>query len=65
MQASYFGPGVCLGDGQTEAYLRDRVMAGPASAWAMARRRPREYRRNVANSSVWDVEAMFLQDCVG
>ena len=34
------GPGVCLGDGQTEAYLMDMGMTGLASAWAMARRRP-------------------------
>ena len=34
------GPGVCLGDGQTEAYLKDMDMTGLASAWAMARRRP-------------------------
>ena len=33
------GPGVCLGDGQTEAYLKDMGMTGLASAWAMARRR--------------------------
>ena len=26
------GPGVCLGDGQTEAYLKDMGMAGLASA---------------------------------
>ena len=32
------GPGVCLGDGQTEAYLKDMGMTGLASAWAMARR---------------------------
>ena len=36
----YGGPGVCLGDGQTEAYLKDMDMTGLASAWAMARRRP-------------------------
>ena len=41
------GTGVCLGDGQTEACLKDTGMAGLASAWAMARRRPREYRRKV------------------
>ena len=41
------GPGVCLGDGQTEAYLKDMDMTGLASAWVMARRRPREYRRKV------------------
>ena len=41
------GPGVCLGDGQTETYLKDMAMAGVASAWAMARRRPKEYRRKV------------------
>ena len=34
------GPGVCLGDGQTEAYLKDMDMTGLGSAWAMARRRP-------------------------
>ena len=34
------GSGVCLGDGQTEAYLKDMDMTGLASAWAMARRRP-------------------------
>ena len=34
------GPGVCLGDGQTEAYLKDTGMTGLASAWAMARERP-------------------------
>ena len=33
------GPGVCLGDGQTEAYLKDTGMPGLASAWGMARRR--------------------------
>ena len=41
------GPGVCLGDGQTEAYLKDMGMMGLASAWAMASRRTKEYRRNV------------------
>ena len=39
--------GVCLGDGQTEAYLKDMSMMNLKSAWAMARRRPREYRREV------------------
>ena len=34
------GPGVCLNDGQTEAYLKDMDMTGLASAWAMARWRP-------------------------
>ena len=34
------GTGVCLGDGQTEAFLKDMDMAGLASAWAMARRGP-------------------------
>ena len=33
-------PGVCLGDGQTEAYLKDTGMTCLVSAWAMARRRP-------------------------
>ena len=40
-------PGVCLGDGQTEAYLKDMGMAGLGSARAMARRRPKEYHRKV------------------
>ena len=31
------GRGVCLGDGQTEAYLKDTGMTGLASVWAMAR----------------------------
>ena len=34
------GPGVCMGDAQTKAYLRDMGMTGLASAWVMARRRP-------------------------
>ena len=34
------GHGVCLGDSQTEAYLKDTGMTGLASAWAMARQRP-------------------------
>ena len=40
-------PGVCLGDGQTESYLKNTGITGLASAWAMARRRPKEYRRKV------------------
>ena len=47
MKQRHGGPVVCLGDGQTEAYLKDMVMTGLASAWAMARRRPKEYRRKV------------------
>ena len=35
------GSGVCLGDGQTEACLEDMGVTGLASAWAMARRRPK------------------------
>ena len=34
-----YAEGVCLGDGQTEAYLKDMDMMGLASIWAMARRR--------------------------
>ena len=34
------GPGICLGDGQTEACLKDMDMTGLASAWAMVRWRP-------------------------
>ena len=41
------GLGVYLGDGQTEAYLKDMGMAGLVSTWAMARRRPKEYRHKV------------------
>ena len=32
---------------QVESYLKDAGKAGLASAWAMARRRSREYRRKV------------------
>ena len=32
---------------QVEFYLKDTGMTGLASAWAMARRRPKEYRRKV------------------
>ena len=32
---------------QVESYPKDAGMAGLASAWAMARRRPKEYRRKV------------------
>ena len=32
---------------KVESYLKDAGMAGLASAWAMARRRPKEYRRKV------------------
>ena len=31
------GPDVCLGDGQTEAYLKAMGMTGLTFAWAMAR----------------------------
>ena len=41
------GPGVCLADGQTEAYLKDMGMAGLVSVWVMARRRTKEYCRKV------------------
>ena len=32
---------------QVESYLRDTDMAGLVSAWVMARRRPKDHRRNV------------------
>ena len=32
---------------QVESYLKDMGMTGLASAWAIARRRPKEYRRKV------------------
>ena len=41
------GPGVCLDYGQSDAYLKDMGMAGLASAWAMARRRTKEYRHKL------------------
>ena len=34
------GPGICLGDGQREAYLKNMGMTGLTSVWAMARGRP-------------------------
>ena len=40
----YDGPGICLGDDQTEAYVKDMGMTGMASARVVARRRPEEYR---------------------
>ena len=45
--ARYDGSGVCLDCGQTESYLKDTDMMGLASVWAMARRRPKEYRNKV------------------
>ena len=38
---------VCLGDGQSEAYLKDMGVADLASAWAMARQWLGKYRRKV------------------
>ena len=38
---------VSQSDGQTEAYLEDMDMTGLVSAWAMARRRLKEYRHKV------------------
>ena len=32
---------------QVESYLKDTGVAGLVSVWAMARRRPREFRRKV------------------
>ena len=55
------GPGVCLGDGQTEAYLRDMGMTGLASACAMARRRPKEYRREILG---WSPQDYYLSKLV-
>ena len=31
------GPGICQGDGLTEAYLKDMDMTGLVTAWVMAR----------------------------
>ena len=36
---------------QVVSYLRNMGMAGLVSAWAMARRRPKEYRRKVDAAS--------------
>ena len=36
----YVHGGPCLGDSQTETYLKDMDMTSLASAWAIARRRP-------------------------
>ena len=36
------GPGICLGNGQTEAYLKDMDMPGLGSAWGIARWREKE-----------------------
>ena len=47
------GPGVCLGDGQTEAYRKDTGMVGLASVWAMARRRLKEYRHKINAATRW------------
>ena len=46
------GPGVCLGDGQTESYLNDMRLVRLASDWAMARKSTvaRWTRRRVAPS---------------
>ena len=56
LKVEYGGLGDCLSDGQTEAYLMDTGMAGLASAWAMARRRTKEYRHKVdAATSCSDV----------
>ena len=43
--------------GQGASYLKDTGMAGLASAWAMARRRPKEYCRKV------DVASRFSGVC--
>ena len=49
------GPGVCLGDGETEAFLKDMGMTGLAFTWAMARRKPKVYRRNVDAATRYSV----------
>ena len=41
---------------QVESYLKDTGMAGLASAWAMARRRPKEYRRKVDAATRCSIE---------
>ena len=43
----HYVPGVCLGDGRTEVYLKDTGMTGLSSDWAMARWKPKEYRHKV------------------
>ena len=54
------GPGVCLGDGQTMAYLKDMDMMVLASAWAMTIRRPKEYRRMVDAATLLRCMLSFL-----
>ena len=38
---------------KVESYLKDAGMADMASAWAMARRTPKDYRRNVDAATRW------------
>ena len=52
MEAYLKDMGVCLGDVQTEGYLKDMGMTDLASAWAMVRRRPEEYRHKVDSATV-------------
>ena len=47
-----YGPGVCVGDGQTEISLKDTGMAGLASVWAIARPRPEEYCREADGAAL-------------
>ena len=43
---------------KVESYLKDAGMAGLASAWAIVRRRPKEYRRKV-DAAVPDLTLSF------
>ena len=55
------GPGVCLGDGQTEAYLKDMSMTGLGSVWATSRLRLKEYCFNM--NSVMHCSGVCLHTC--
>ena len=37
---------------QVESYMKDTGMMGLASAWAMARRRPKDYRHKVGGDAL-------------
>ena len=44
---------------QVESYLRDTGMAGLASVWAMAKRKPKEYRRKVDAATVKNIRDTY------
>ena len=55
------GPGVCLGDGQTEIYPKNTGITGLASAYMrLPERRPNGGRSTVAR---WTALSIFYVDC--